>query len=96
MSATALDVHTRAAVLDGSPFGAAGAYEKVVGTLRFAVDPDHPLHTRVCDLDRAPRDGEGRATFAGDFYLLRPAPRAATAACCSTCRTGGARWRSAS
>ena len=73
MSVTALDVHTRAAVLDGSPFGAAGAYEKIVGTLRFAVDPDHPLHTRVCDLDRAPRDGEGRATFAGDFYLLRPA-----------------------
>jgi alpha/beta hydrolase family protein len=72
MSVTALDVHTRCRVLDGRPFGAAGAYEKLVGTLRFAVDPDHPLHARVCDLDRAPRDAAGRVAFAGDFYVLRP------------------------
>jgi len=73
MSVTALDVHTRVPVLDGRPFGAAGAYEKVVGTLRFAIDPAHAVHARVCDLDRAPRDAAGRVAFAGDFYLLRPA-----------------------
>jgi Alpha/beta hydrolase domain len=73
MSVTALDVHARSVVLDGRPFGAAGAYEKVIGTLRFAVDPDQAPHERVCDLDRAPRDAAGRVTFAGDFYLLQPA-----------------------
>jgi hypothetical protein len=72
MSVTALDVHTRVPVLDGSPFGEVGAYEKVIGTLRFAVDPDLALHARVCDLDRAPRDAGGRVPFSGDFYLLRP------------------------
>lgn len=72
MPVTLLDVHTRTSVLDGHAFGPAGAYEKVVGTLRFAVDPDHPVNARVCDLDRAPREAGGRVTFAGDFYLLRP------------------------
>ena len=55
MSVTALDVHTRCRVLDGRPFGAAGAYEKIVGTLRFAVDPGHPLHARVCANARSMR-----------------------------------------
>jgi hypothetical protein len=72
MPVTALDVHTRSLVLEGRLFGAVGAYEKVAGTLRFAVDPGHPLHATLCDLDRAPRNAAGRVEFAGDFYLLRP------------------------
>jgi len=72
MPAIALDVHQRALVLDGQPFGAAGAYEKISGTLRFAVDPTHRLHTQITDLGRAPRSAEGRVAFQGDFYLLKP------------------------
>jgi Alpha/beta hydrolase domain len=72
MSVTALDVQTRSLVLDGRPFGAVGAYEKIAGTLRFAVDPTHPVHASICDLGRAPRAADGRVEFAGDFYLLRP------------------------
>jgi hypothetical protein len=72
MPVTALAIEARSLVLDGRRFGAAGAYEKLAGTLRFAVDPGHPLHTSICDLDRAPRNGEGRVEFAGDVYLLRP------------------------
>jgi alpha/beta hydrolase family protein len=72
MSVTALEIRDRSLVLDGRPFGVAGAYEKLAGRLHFAVDPDHPLHARICDLDRAPRDGTGRVQFAGDFFLLRP------------------------
>ena len=72
MPVTSLDVQTRSLVLDGHPFGAAGAYEKLAGTLRFAVDPDHPVHATICDLDRAPRNAEGRVEFAADFALLRP------------------------
>jgi hypothetical protein len=73
MPVTALDVTTRSLVLDGRPFGAAGAYEKLAGTLRFAVDPDHPANAPVCDLGRVPRNAEGRVEFSADFYLLRPA-----------------------
>jgi hypothetical protein len=72
MPVTALDVHARSLVLGGRPFGAAGVYEKLAGTLRFAVDPGHPLHATLCDLDRAPRTAAGRVEFAGDFSLLRP------------------------
>jgi hypothetical protein len=72
MPALALDVQTRTLVLDGQPFGAAGAYEKVAGTLRFAVDPTHPLHATICDLERAPRNAAGRVEFAADFAVLRP------------------------
>ena len=73
MPVTALDVQTRSLVLGGRPFGAAGAYEKLAGTLRFAVDPGHPVHASICDLGRAPRNARGRVEFAADFYLLRPA-----------------------
>src|SRR5437660_9808425 len=73
MAATALTIHTRSRVLDGRPFGAAGAYEKIAGTLRFAVDPTHRRHAAITDLDRAPRGADGRVEFQGDFYLLRPA-----------------------
>ncbi|HET7341923.1 MAG TPA: hypothetical protein VFL90_10695, partial [Methylomirabilota bacterium] len=73
MPVTALELESRAPVLEGRPFGAAGAYEKLAGTLRFAVDPAHPLNAQITDLARAPRGADGRVHFAGDFYLLRPA-----------------------
>jgi hypothetical protein len=72
MSVTRLDIERREPVLGGRPFGAAGAYEKVVGTLRFAVDPTLPLHADITDLDRAPRNAAGLVEGAADFYLLRP------------------------
>jgi Alpha/beta hydrolase domain len=72
MPVTALDVHSRSLVLDGRPFGAAGAYEKLAGALHFAVDPAHPLHAGITDLTLAPRGSDGRVEFQSDFYLLRP------------------------
>ena len=69
---TRLDITQRAVVLDGKPFGVSGPYEKLVGTMHFAVDPAHALHTRVVDLDRAPRNADGQVEFAADFYLLKP------------------------
>ena len=73
MSVTALEIVQRTLVLDGRPFGAAGAYKKLAGTLRFAVDPAHPVHAAITDLGRAERGADGRVQFQGDFYLLRPA-----------------------
>ncbi len=76
MSVTALEITARSLVLDGRPFGAAGAYEKLAGTLRFAVDPGHRANAAITDLDRAERGAGGRVEFQGDFYLLRPADAA--------------------
>ncbi len=69
---TTLDIQSRATVLNGHVFGATGAYEKIAGTVRFAVDPKHPLHQRITDIDLAPRNAQGLVEFAGDFYVLKP------------------------
>src|SRR5262249_17440314 len=65
-------IETRAPVLAGRPFGPAGAYEKVAGTIRFAFNPSHPVHRDVTDIGLAPRDASGRVTAWADFYLLQP------------------------
>lgn len=70
--ATTLEIQRREPVLGGKPFGDAGPYEKIVGVLRFSVDPSHPLHRQITDLDLAPRNSQGRVEFSGDFYLLKP------------------------
>jgi hypothetical protein len=69
---TKLDIQTRTTVLGGQAFGAAGAYEKIAGTIRFAVDPAHAANRGITDIALAPRNADGRVEFSGDFYLLKP------------------------
>ena len=69
---TNLDIQMRTAVLRGQSFGAAGAYEKIAGTIRFAVDPGHPSNRSITDIGLAQCNAEGRVEFSGDFYLLKP------------------------
>ena len=72
MSVTALEIQRRELVLNGRGFGSTGAYEKILGTLRFTVDPTLPIHAEVTDLDRAPRNSGGLVEGSADFYMLRP------------------------
>ena len=72
MAVTSFELTRRSVVLDGRPFGAAGAYEKIVGVLRFGVDPTHPANQAIADIGLAPRSAEGLVESAADFYLLRP------------------------
>jgi alpha/beta hydrolase family protein len=60
-----VDVATRADV------GTSG-YEKIVGTIHFAVDPKHPRNRVVVDLDKAPVNDKGLVEFSSDLYILRP------------------------
>ena len=69
---TRIEIASRMDVLGGKPFGAAGAYEKIVGKVFFSVDPAHPRNKAVVDLDKAPRDADGRVTFSADLYVLAP------------------------
>jgi len=69
---TTLELSHRSPVLDGKEFGQRGAYEKLAGTLRFAVDPGDALNRRITDIERAPRNARGQVEFAADFYLLKP------------------------
>ena len=72
MAVTSLEIARRSIVLDGHAFGAAGAYEKIVGVLRFGVDPTHPVNQAITDLALAPRNAAGLVECAADVYLLRP------------------------
>ena len=62
----------RELILDGRPFGEAGAYEKLVGRILFAFDPDDPANSAVVDLDLAPRTDEGLVEIWSDFVVLQP------------------------
>ena len=67
-----VEILSRGDILDGKLFGDAGAYEKIVGKIHFAVKPDDPHNKLIVDLDKAPRNAAGDVEFASDFYLLRP------------------------
>ena len=47
-------------------------YEKIEGRVYFAVDPANPRNTVIVDLDRAPKNAQGRVEFSADFYAVRP------------------------
>ncbi|MBI4499111.1 MAG: hypothetical protein HY689_14575 [Chloroflexi bacterium] len=72
MAVTRLDLVARAPVARGAPFGEAGPYELLRGTLHFAVDPRHPDHQVVTDLALAPTGPDGLVHFASDFLVLKP------------------------
>jgi hypothetical protein len=72
MAVTRLEIRARAPYQDGKAFGEVGAYERIDGTIHFAVDPTHPANASIIDLDKAARDAQGHVTFSGDFCLLQP------------------------
>ncbi len=72
MAVIGFDVRKREPYLGGEEFGSAGAYERIDGWLRFAVDPGHAANAAIVDLDLAPRDEQGRVHFGSDLCLLVP------------------------
>jgi len=65
-------VANRVIVAGGQAFGATGSYEKLTGTIEFALDPKDPHNARITDLDRAARAADGRVHFTSDLMVLRP------------------------
>jgi hypothetical protein len=74
---TGVAIERREPYESGRPFGDAGPYERLDGTVYFAVDPSHPANAGIVDLAEAPRDDQGRVRFEADLCLLQPvtAPR---------------------
>jgi hypothetical protein len=73
MALVELEVRKRQPYADGVAFGEHGAYERIDGIARFAVDPLHPANQAIVDLDEAQRDAAGRVHFLADFCILQPA-----------------------
>jgi hypothetical protein len=69
---TRVEIISRADVQDGRAFGLAGAYERIIGRVYFAVDPANIHNRQIVDLDKAPRNAQGEVEFSADLYLFRP------------------------
>ncbi len=66
---------TRVDVASRADVGASG-YEKIVGTIHFAVNPIDPRNAVIADLDKARADAGGRVAFSADLFILRPKDQA--------------------
>src|SRR5216683_7952521 len=53
-------------------FGAVGPYERLLGTAQYAVDPKEEGLPYICDLDLAPRNGQGLVEFSGTLDIVKP------------------------
>ena len=66
-------IDRREPVLGGQAFGAAGAYEKIVGRVFFEFDPRSPANAAIVDLHLAPLNGAGKVEAWADVVVLQPA-----------------------
>ena len=67
-----IDISRREDILAGKAFGEVGPYEKLVGKVFFALDPNNPRNKVIVDLDKAPRNRQGKVEFSADLYILKP------------------------
>ena len=65
-------IDTREPIAGGASFGAAGAYERLIGRVYFVFDPTNPHDRQIVDLSRAPRNARGEVEAWAEFVMLRP------------------------
>jgi Alpha/beta hydrolase domain len=56
----------------GHSFGKTGPYERFVGRVHFALDPEESANQGVVDLQYAPRNSRGLVEYSGDLDILKP------------------------
>jgi hypothetical protein len=62
---------TRVEVAKRADIGASG-YEKIIGTIHFAIDPGDPRNRAIADIDKASTNADRKVEFSADLYILRP------------------------
>lgn len=67
------DVLQSAPAFEGRSFGSVGPYVKVTARATIAVDPGDSRNAVIADIDKAPRNAQGRVEATADVVLLRPA-----------------------
>jgi hypothetical protein len=67
------EITTREPLADGKTFGDVGRYERIEGRVFYAIDPALPQNRPIVDLDKAPRNKDGRVEFSADLFILAPA-----------------------
>ena len=69
---TRIQINSQKDVLGGKAWGNTGAYEELIGTAYFTVDPKAPANKNIPNIDKAPRDAKGMIEFSSDIYIDRP------------------------
>ena len=69
---TRVEITSRQDVLGGKAFGMVGAYEKLYGKVYFTVDPNNVHNKIIADIDKAPRNSQGKVEFSSDLFILKP------------------------
>jgi hypothetical protein len=69
---TKVTIANRTVVAEGQAFGQVGPYEKLTGTIEFALDPKDRHNSPIVDLQHAARAADGRVHFSADLYVLQP------------------------
>ena len=70
---TRIDVLRVEPAFGGASFGAAGAFERVIGRAHGEVDPKEPGNATIQDIALAPRNARGLVAYDTDVEILRPA-----------------------
>ena len=68
---TRVEITSRNDVLNGQPFGAYGAYERLTGRIYFSVSIDNPHNRGIVDLANAVNLKNGEVEFSADFIVIR-------------------------
>jgi hypothetical protein len=66
------EVHSTAPAFDGQRFGEVGAYEEIRATAHYRVDPRAPINAGIANIQKAPREADGRVAFDADVLIYRP------------------------
>ena len=66
------DIERIEPLADGAPFGAVGAYERVIAKAKGEVDPKHPGNSGIALIDKAPLNANGKVEYTTDIFILRP------------------------
>jgi hypothetical protein len=69
---TRVEITRKEDVLGGKTFGSIGRYEKLWGTIHFAVDPNNAHNKIIAGIDKAPKNSHGKVEFSADVFILRP------------------------
>ncbi|MDE2597901.1 MAG: hypothetical protein KGL44_13585 [Sphingomonadales bacterium] len=72
MALQRLEITGREPFVGGHEWGTTGGYERLTGTVYYAVDPADPRNAVIVNLDRAPRGAAGLVAFTAPFVILRP------------------------
>ena len=65
-------LETESPTFGGRSFGSVGQYERLTGYAVGAVEPGHERNAGIVNIDKAPRNADGKVEYRVDICILRP------------------------